>query len=117
MSPAAFVAVGAVRAYQWTLRPLIGANCRFYPSCSDYAIEAFREHGALRGGALAGWRILRCNPWCRCGYDPVPPRLQCSADDDTKLPLPLRAGQQKTARPHAPHPAGATGGTDYGKSY
>ena len=48
-------------------------NCRFLPSCSDYAIEAFRCHGGLRGGMLAAGRILRCNPWCVSGYDPVPP--------------------------------------------
>ena len=51
MTPAAHVAVGVVRTYQWTLRPFIGANCRFWPSCSEYAIEAFRIHGALHGGA------------------------------------------------------------------
>jgi uncharacterized protein len=64
--------VGAVRAYQWTVRPLIGPNCRFCPSCSDYAIEAFRTHGAIRGSSLAAYRILRCNPWHPGGYDPVP---------------------------------------------
>ena len=73
MTPAAHIAVGAVRAYQWTIRPIVGANCRFWPSCSDYAIEAFGTHGALRGGGLAARRILRCNPWCDGGYDPVPP--------------------------------------------
>lgn len=73
MRLAAVLAVGAVRVYQWTLRPVIGANCRFFPSCSDYAIEAFKAHGAARGGALAARRILRCNPWCDGGYDPVPP--------------------------------------------
>jgi len=62
-----------VRVYQWTLRPLIGAHCRFTPSCSHYAIEALGAHGALRGSWLAGWRILRCNPWVAGGYDPVPP--------------------------------------------
>ena len=72
MSPAAHLAVGAVRVYQWTLRPVIGANCRFEPSCSTYAIEAFRTHGTVRGGALAARRILRCNPWHEGGYDPVP---------------------------------------------
>lgn len=72
MTPAAYVAVGAVRAYQWTVRPLIGSHCRFWPSCSDYAIEAVQTHGAARGSALAAWRILRCNPWCDGGYDPVP---------------------------------------------
>ncbi|HUB13016.1 MAG TPA: membrane protein insertion efficiency factor YidD [Acetobacteraceae bacterium] len=73
MSLPAQVAVGAVRAYQWTIRPVIGANCRFWPSCSDFAIEALRTHGALRGSGLAARRILRCNPWCDGGYDPVPP--------------------------------------------
>ena len=83
MTPAARAAVGAVRAYQWTIRPVIGANCRFWPSCSDYAIEAFRTHGALRGGGLAGWRILRCNPWCDGGYDPVP--LATPAGDSKRV--------------------------------
>lgn len=72
-SPVAAVAVGVIRTYQWTIRPMIGANCRFWPSCSDYGIEAFRTHGALRGGALTARRILRCNPWHEGGVDPVPP--------------------------------------------
>ena len=72
MSPAAAVLVGAVRTYQYTVRPLIGAHCRFEPSCSCYAIEALRRHGAARGGALAAWRVLRCNPWTDGGFDPVP---------------------------------------------
>ncbi|MCK8784686.1 membrane protein insertion efficiency factor YidD [Roseomonas sp. NAR14] len=63
---------GAVRTYQWTLRPVIGCNCRFEPSCSHYAIEALSTHGAWRGALLAGGRILRCNPWHPGGYDPVP---------------------------------------------
>jgi len=67
-------AIGAVRTYQWTVRPMIGPNCRFWPSCSDYAIEAFREHGTLRGGALTARRILRCNPWHAGGVDLVPKR-------------------------------------------
>jgi hypothetical protein len=72
VSLAARVGIGAVRVYQWTLRPVIGANCRFYPSCSEYAVEALRSHGALRGSGLAAWRVLRCNPWSAGGYDPVP---------------------------------------------
>ena len=71
-NPVAALAVGAIRTYQWTLRPVIGANCRFWPSCSDYGIEAFRKHGALHGGALTAKRILRCNPWHEGGVDPVP---------------------------------------------
>ena len=72
-SPAARIAIGAVRAYQWTIRPLIGANCRFWPSCSEYAVDALRQHGMARGGVLGARRILRCNPWNPGGVDPVPP--------------------------------------------
>jgi len=61
-----------VHAYRWTLRPLLGAQCRFHPSCSTYALEALRTHGALRGAWLSGLRILRCNPWMQGGHDPVP---------------------------------------------
>ena len=100
MSVAEEIAVGAVRAYQWTLRPLIGANCRFWPSCSDYAVEALRAHGAVRGAGLAGWRILRCNPWCEGGYDPVPP---------------CRHGVERT--PYTGPAAPAPERQDYGKSH
>lgn len=68
----ALLLAAPVRIYQWTVRPLIGGNCRFHPSCSDYAIEALVTHGAWRGAMLAIWRILRCNPWVAGGYDPVP---------------------------------------------
>jgi len=51
MSVAAQIAIGVVRTYQWTIRPVIGANCRFWPSCSEYAIEAFRAHGAFKAAA------------------------------------------------------------------
>jgi putative membrane protein insertion efficiency factor len=73
MSPAATLLTGAVRAYQWTIRPVIGAQCRFEPSCSHYAIEALAVHGAVRGSALAARRVLRCNPWHAGGFDSVPP--------------------------------------------
>jgi putative membrane protein insertion efficiency factor len=65
---------GAVRVYELTLRPVIGANCRFLPSCSAYAREAFEVHGARKGSLLAAKRILRCHPWHPGGFDPVPPR-------------------------------------------
>lgn len=64
---------GAIVAYQWTLRPILGCNCRFHPSCSDYALDALKTHGAIRGGLMSAGRILRCNPWNPGGYDPVPP--------------------------------------------
>ena len=72
-APAAAVLRGAVLAYQWTLRPVLGCNCRFHPSCSDYALDALRGHGAARGAWLSARRVLRCNPWHPGGYDPVPP--------------------------------------------
>jgi putative membrane protein insertion efficiency factor len=66
------VLIGAVRVYQAVARPLTGCSCRFHPSCSDYGIEALRQHGVLRGTALTLRRVLRCNPWFPGGYDPVP---------------------------------------------
>jgi uncharacterized protein len=62
-----------VRFYQRWLSPLKGRpTCRFLPTCSDYAREALERHGAWRGGRLALWRLLRCHPFCRGGYDAVP---------------------------------------------
>lgn len=61
-----------VAAYQYTLSPLLGRNCRFFPSCSEYAMEALDRHGALRGSWLALRRVARCHPWHPGGYDPVP---------------------------------------------
>jgi putative membrane protein insertion efficiency factor len=61
-----------VRIYSYAISPLLGANCRYQPTCSEYAIEALRLHGAFRGTALAARRIARCHPWGKSGYDPVP---------------------------------------------
>ena len=68
------IAVGAVRLYQLVLSPLMPANCRHLPTCSEYAMEALREHGVLRGGWLAVRRIARCHPFGTSGFDPVPVR-------------------------------------------
>jgi uncharacterized protein len=61
-----------IRIYQWTLSPMLGGRCRFYPSCSCYAHEAIERHGALAGTWLAAKRLLRCHPFSPGGYDPVP---------------------------------------------
>ena len=61
-----------LRLYRFVLSPLFGPRCRFYPSCSHYALEAIERFGVLRGTGLALWRLLRCNPWNHGGYDPVP---------------------------------------------
>ena len=66
------VLIAAVRGYQYALRPMLGANCRFHPSCSDYAREALERHGALKGTWLALRRIARCHPYHSGGFDPVP---------------------------------------------
>jgi uncharacterized protein len=66
-------AVLPIRAYQWTLSPLLPLSCRYAPSCSAYAVEAILSHGARRGVALALRRLARCHPWGGHGYDPVPP--------------------------------------------
>lgn len=63
----------AVRGYQLIVSPWFAPRCRYYPSCSTYAITALRTHGAIRGTGLAIWRVLRCNPWSLGGVDHVPP--------------------------------------------
>jgi putative membrane protein insertion efficiency factor len=93
MTPQQLLFRGAIRTYQLTLRPIIGCNCRFYPHCSDYGMEAVATHGALRGAWMTGRRILRCNPWHPGGYDPVPPCIPAGP----------------SAGPSAPAPAGTKG--------
>ena len=66
--------IALVRIYQGTLSPFIGRQCRYEPTCSNYAIDALREHGPLTGTVMAVRRVLRCHPFARGGYDPVPPR-------------------------------------------
>ena len=64
--------MGLIRAYQLILSPFIGNQCRFHPSCSNYALQAVRQHGALRGSVLAVRRLLKCHPFHPGGFDPVP---------------------------------------------
>ncbi|HTL12352.1 MAG TPA: membrane protein insertion efficiency factor YidD [Bdellovibrionota bacterium] len=72
------LAVGLVRMYQVIVSPFIhalagpGWGCRFHPSCSEYAVQALRRHGFWRGGRLAALRLVRCGPWARGGFEPVP---------------------------------------------
>tara|TARA_B100000676_G_scaffold298459_1_gene341444 strand:+ start:2917 stop:3180 length:264 start_codon:yes stop_codon:yes gene_type:complete len=73
MTPFAWVLHKIVRTYQVMISPLLPPSCRFEPSCSNYALEALRHHGALRGGWLTVKRISRCHPLGGSGYDPVPP--------------------------------------------
>lgn len=64
--------LGLIAVYRYAISPLLGRNCRFMPSCSEYASEAIHRHGSVRGSWLALRRVLRCHPWNPGGYDPVP---------------------------------------------
>lgn len=63
--------IGAIRAYQRYVSPLLPDSCRFHPSCSQYTLEAIQRYGLLKGTLLGGWRLLRCNPFSKGGFDPV----------------------------------------------
>jgi uncharacterized protein len=68
------VLLALIRFYQLTLSSVMGRQCRFLPTCSDYARQAIEIHGPLKGSSLAAKRICRCHPWGGHGYDPVPPK-------------------------------------------
>ncbi|RIK45750.1 MAG: membrane protein insertion efficiency factor YidD [Chloroflexi bacterium] len=61
-----------IRRYQRYVSPMLPSACRFQPTCSEYGYQAIEKYGIMRGGAMAVWRVLRCNPFCKGGYDPVP---------------------------------------------
>ncbi|MDN5745862.1 MAG: membrane protein insertion efficiency factor YidD [Nocardioidaceae bacterium] len=84
-----------VRGYQLIISPYLGASCRYYPSCSAYAIEALRVHGALKGVWLAARRLGRCHPWSPGGVDHVPPRAGATSpvSPSTSSPQPASAGR------------------------
>lgn len=80
-NPVKSLLIFLIRTYQMTVSPWFsGGSCRFTPTCSQYAIEAIQTHGAFKGTLLAVWRILRCNPFCKGGYDPVPPKKEKNKD-------------------------------------
>lgn len=74
--------LGLVYLYRFSISPWLGNNCRFDPSCSAYALEALRAHGAFRGSWLAARRIARCHPWGGSGYDPVPEKEKDPVETD-----------------------------------
>jgi putative membrane protein insertion efficiency factor len=79
-APARFL-IGAIRGYQTYVSPALPPTCRFYPSCSAYAVEALQVHGVAWGFCLTVWRLLRCAPWHPGGIDPVPPARNRPAQD------------------------------------
>jgi uncharacterized protein len=76
MSIMARILLWLLRAYQYVLSPYLGSRCRFTPSCSHYAVEAVRVHGAVKGSLFTAKRLACCHPWCEGGYDPVPAQAQ-----------------------------------------
>ena len=73
MTFAGRVLIAPIRFYQRSVSPLLPPRCRFYPTCSQYAVEAIQVHGAIKGTGMAIWRLLKCAPWHPGGYDPVRP--------------------------------------------
>ena len=67
-----YLLIGLVRFYQYAISPFLGRRCRYFPSCSEYAVEAVQKYGAAKGGWLGLKRVCRCHPWHPGGYDPVP---------------------------------------------
>ena len=84
-APARFVLIGLVTLYRMAFSGWLGGQCRFYPTCSAYAEEAVRNHGALRGTLMSIWRVARCGPFTKGGVDPVPPRRTEHETYDTVL--------------------------------
>jgi len=66
-----FIFVAIIKFYQKAISPMFPPSCRFYPTCSEYAVQSITKYGIFKGGIKAGWRILRCNPFNKGGYDPV----------------------------------------------
>ena len=73
-APLRLVLIGLIKLYRITLSGVVGGQCRFSPTCSAYGEEAIRVHGAVKGVAMAAWRVARCSPLTKGGYEPVPPR-------------------------------------------
>src|SRR5512132_2614902 len=87
-----YVGMALVWAYRLTLGPFLGAygQCKYHPSCSQYALDAYREFGFFKGTVLAGWRLLRCNPWSRGGVDYARDQKVFTQDARTRLCVRLR---------------------------
>ena len=84
------VLIALLRAYRFAISPLYGEVCRYYPSCSAYALEAVTVHGSVRGSWLAVRRVGRCHPWAEGGLDPVPPRPASRPGAATPAPTPTQ---------------------------
>ncbi|SBV91612.1 Putative membrane protein insertion efficiency factor (modular protein) [uncultured delta proteobacterium] len=93
-----FFAILPIRLYKYCISPMLPPACRFVPTCSEYAMEAISRHGVLKGGWYAFFRILRCHPLARGGYDPVPPLSRHSLSSDSG---PALTGEPSPGAPSA----------------
>lgn len=99
MTPAAKLLSAPIRFYRRRISPSAPPACRFRPTCSSYALTALARHGAAKGLILSFWRVLRCNPFCKGGYDPVPPRGKWLPEVRFTLYSPTGVrGRRKTGR-------------------
>ncbi len=80
ISPLQKLLISVIRLYQIAISPMLGPRCRFTPTCSQYAIEAVKSHGVIKGSWIAGKRVLKCHPLNDGGYDPVPPKQPKNKD-------------------------------------
>jgi hypothetical protein len=87
------IVLAPIVAYQRVISPLLPRRCRYEPTCSHYAVRAIRRYGILRGVVLAGWRVLRCNPWSPGGLDPVEAQTLFGERGDDR-------GRRQAAQPH-----------------
>lgn len=101
-----YVLIGLLKVYRLVISPLYGDVCRYYPSCSAYALRAVQVHGAVRGSWLAGRRLLRCHPWAAGGYEPVPgtPEFEAEMRENSErsgtMKQSTRVDGVRTADPH-----------------
>lgn len=74
-TPGRLIGIGLIKAYQFLLSPIVGNSCRHQPTCSEYGYEAIARHGLIKGGWITFWRVLKCNPLGKAGFDPVPEKM------------------------------------------
>jgi putative membrane protein insertion efficiency factor len=85
------LAIAPIRLYQLAISPALPARCKYYPTCSQYAVQAVQRFGILRGLVLAGWRLLRCNPFSHGGFDPVDDQRLFRPRPGSEPPAPARS--------------------------
>jgi putative membrane protein insertion efficiency factor len=105
----AAVLIAPIRLYQRFISPAFAPRCRYYPTCSEYAVQSIRELGPIRGSILAGWRLLRCNPFSHGGVDEIADRRLFRNSETRSERGRSHQRSRHTPRPHLPAPGGSNG--------